>query len=656
MTTRKQDLVETLFGVRVGDPYRWLEESESDEVRAWTREQNDGAEVYLRACSARAPLRARIRELLRTGYVTAPAARKKRDGTWRYFWTERRGDAVQPTLVVRDANGPARPLIDVAALSDDGTDALDWWYPSNDGSLLAWGRSRSGSEKSELFLRDVDTGRDLSDSIPHTRASSVAWIDNERFFYTRRPPNQDYDVRVYEHVIGRSWENDPIVFGEGRAPEDIAEIMASPNGAWLAVRVHMGWEKSELYARGSKNGSAWVPVAVGESARFEPIATDECLWIMTNAGAPRFALHQARWGAFDRAEWKTVLPERESDVLVAALPQKNRLVAAYLRDAATIVELHAAGNVETLDLGIVSAEISGSVTSDEAFVMTTSFTSPTRVSRIAPNGRTDPFASVGPDLDGVLCERVDVRSKDGTLVPMFIVRRADSRPDAPAIITGYGGFNVNATPAYSVRAIAAVENGCILASTVLRGGGEKGEAWHEAGMLDRKQNVFDDFIAGAEELRRRGAKSIGAIGGSNGGLLVAAVCVQRPDLFRAGVALVPLTDMIRYPKFRIGRLWVPEYGDPDNPEHFPFLYAYSPYHHVEENVRYPSMFFATAEADSRVDPMHARKMAARMQEVATERPVLLRVEEKAGHGQGKPTSKAGEEIADELAFFLRELG
>lgn len=647
MATRKQDLVENIFGVRIADPYRWMEE-DSEELRVFTRAENEKTEAFFRACPMREPLRARIKQLLETGYVTAPAARKRKDGTWRYFWTERRGKAVQPTLVVRDGNGKERPLVDVSALSADGTDALDWYYPSKDGALLAWGRSRSGSEKSELFLRDVDTGKDLEDSIPDTRASSVAWIDSKRFFYTRRPPNQDYDVRVYEHVIGRSWKEDPIVFGEGRASEDIPEILATPNGKWLVVRVHLGWDKSEVFAK-SIDAREWTPVAVGETALFEPIPTDECLYVMTNSKAPRFELRRVEWS--DLQKWSVVLPQRKEDVLVSVMPRKNGIVSAWLRDAATIVEIDG----KPLELGIVSAELGGSIESDETFVMTTSFTQPTVVQRIAPDGRLLPFASVGSDVEGVISERVDVRSKDGTMVPMFVVRKKDTPADAPAIITGYGGFNVNATPAYSVRAIAAVENGCILASCVLRGGGEKGEAWHEAGMLDRKQNVFDDFIACAEEFARRGSKAIAAIGGSNGGLLVSAVCIQRPDLFRAGVALVPLTDMIRYPKFRIGRLWVPEYGDPENEEHFRFLYAYSPYHHVKEGVRYPSMLFATAEADSRVDPMHARKMAARMAEVATERPVLLRVEEKAGHGQGKPASKAGEEIADELAFMMKEL-
>jgi prolyl oligopeptidase len=288
--------------------------------------------------------------------------------------------------------------------------------------------------------------------------------------------------------------------------------------------------------------------------------------------------------------------------------------------------------------------------------MTTSFVSPTRILRLRED--TELFESAGEDAKDVIVERVDARSKDGTRVFMFVVRKRDQALPAPVLVNGYGGFNVNQTPAYSVRALAAVERGLVFVSTVIRGGGELGEAWHEAGMLDRKQNVFDDFIACTEELSKRGIAApgkIAAIGGSNGGLLVAAVCVQRPDLYRVGISLVPLADMLRYHLFRIGRLWIPEYGDPDKQEHFRFLYAYSPYHHVRAGVRYPSMLFATAEADSRVDPMHARKMAARMQEVA-ERPVLLRVEEKAGHGQGKPASKVGEEVADELAFVLEELG
>jgi prolyl oligopeptidase len=266
---------------------------------------------------------------------------------------------------------------------------------------------------------------------------------------------------------------------------------------------------------------------------------------------------------------------------------------------------------------------------------------------------------VAGGMPDMIVERLEARSKDGTRVPMFVVRPRALGADPPAIVYGYGGFNVNQTPAFSVRALAAVERGCVFATCVLRGGGELGEEWHRAGMLGRKQNVFDDFAACIEELHARKLarpERTAILGGSNGGLLVAATAVQRPDLVRAGGSLVPLCDMLRYHLFRIGKLWIPEYGDPEDPAHFEFLRAYSPYHHVRAGVAYPSMLFATAEADSRVDPMHARKMAARMQEHETpERPVLLRVETKAGHGQGKPTSKLGEEIADELAFLLRAI-
>ena len=672
MGTRREPRVETLHGVPVADPYRWLEDAASEEVAAWTRAQNERTARFLEGCPERGPLRARVAAMLETGFVSAPWPVRGPRG-WRFFWTKRTGGAVQPTLWVRDDGGDARALIDVASLSADGTDALDWWYPSQDGSLLAWGRSASGSEKSELFVRDVDRGVDLEDRIPHTRHASVAWVAKDRFFYARHPEpgtvppgDEDYHQRIYEHVLGRSWRKDPLAFGEGRAPEDCPIVAASPDGRWLVVRVHQGWDKSEVYARDLRGGD-WITIAEGERALFDPIPTDEGLWLMTNAGAPRWRLLFAPWdalGRFGASGWREVLAER-ADVLVSALPQKGRVVAAYLRDASTAVALFGADGASRgeVDLGtFATAGLAGAHDADEAFVDMVSFVTPPRVLRVGADGAASEWDAVrvAGGVPDVVVERAVATSKDGTRVPMFVVRPRALPEDPVAIVWGYGGFNVNQTPAFSVRALAAVERGCVFASCVLRGGGELGEEWHRAGMLERKQNVFDDFAACIEELQRRGLarpERTAILGGSNGGLLVAATAVQRPELFGAGVSLVPLCDMLRYHLYRIGKLWIPEYGDPDDPAHFPFLRAYSPYHSVRDGARYPAMLFATAEADSRVDPMHARKMAALLQEHETDaRPVLLRVETKAGHGQGKPTSKLAEEVADELAFLLFALG
>jgi prolyl oligopeptidase len=310
--------------------------------------------------------------------------------------------------------------------------------------------------------------------------------------------------------------------------------------------------------------------------------------------------------------------------------------------------------------------VTGAWDGDEAFVNFTSFVTPFEVDRIdLATGALEPWDRVAAPfaIPEVTVTMIAATSKDGTHVPMFVVERpgAPRDGDNPVLLYGYGGFNVNQTPAFSSRALTTVERGGVWVQAILRGGGEFGEAWHRAGMLEKKQNVFDDFVACAEELIRQKItrpERVAILGGSNGGLLVAACATQRPDLFRAGVALVPLTDMLRYHRFRIGKLWIPEYGCADVPTDFPFLVAYSPYHRVEDGVRYPAMLFATAESDSRVDPMHARKMAARMREaqVDPERPVLLRVEAKAGHGQGKPISKVAEALADELTFAFSQIG
>jgi prolyl oligopeptidase len=322
--------------------------------------------------------------------------------------------------------------------------------------------------------------------------------------------------------------------------------------------------------------------------------------------------------------------------------------------------------------GIGSAGVTGAPDGEDLFVSFTSYVVPAQVHRLdlraraqgAPPAKLEPWEKVGAKFSAadIEVERLYATSKDGTKVPMFVIAKKGMKRDGknPTMLYGYGGFNVNQTPSFSARALASVNRGVVWVTAILRGGGELGEDWHKAGMLDKKQNTFDDFIACAETVVREKITSedrLGIIGGSNGGLLVAAAVTQRPELFRAGLSLVPLTDMVRYHRFRIAKLWVPEYGDPEKAEDFRFLYAYSPYHHVREGVRYPAMLFTTAESDSRVDPMHARKMSARLQEVQRDpaRPILIRIETKAGHGAGKPVSKMADELADELSFMFHEL-
>ena len=687
--TKKLDVAEDLHGTRVTDPYRWLEESDSPEVRAWTDQQNAHTRRSLDALPGREALRGEVKDLLQIGYVSPPSVRTTKLGTIRYFHTKREGAQNQPTLYVRDGvTGKDKVLLEASALSEDGTTALDWWFPSRDGALVAWGRSESGSEESTLFIRDVATGKDLEGKIEHTRHASVAWLpDGKSFYYSRYPEagsvppgDEKYFSKIFLHVLGQDGKTDKLVFGEGRDKTDTPSVLISPDGRWLVVRVHMGWDKSEVWIKDLSKGdvataTGWVPVAKDAPSIFEPIPRNDRLFLQTNDGAPRYKLYAVDYDKPQRAAWKEVLPEGQ-DVLDDVTILKNEIVTTYMHEASTRIERFGLdgkshGPVALPSIG--TATVTGAWDGEEAFVSFTSYVVPAQIHRVDLRTRTpgagpaklEAWEKVGAKFQAndIEVERLFAVSKDGTRVPMFVISKKGMKRDGtnPTILYGYGGFNVNQTPGFSARALASVNRGAVWVTAILRGGGELGEDWHKAGMLEKKQNVFDDFIACAETVvseKITSADRLGIIGGSNGGLLVAAAVTQRPDLFRAGLSLVPLTDMVRYHRFRIAKLWIPEYGDPDKAADFKFLYAYSPYHHVRDGERYPSMLFTTAESDSRVDPMHARKMTARMQEAQGDaaRPILIRVETKAGHGAGKPVSKLADELADELTFLLHELG
>lgn len=678
---RKDPVQDTYFGVTVGDPYRWLEDGEAPETRAFTAEENARTDAYLAGVPEKDDLGARISALLMLGVTSAPARRIDPQGIRRYFHLKRTGAQSQMVLYVREGvNGEDRVLVDPAGLSFDGTTALDWWYPSRSGELCAWGRSESGSEESTLYIRDTRTGKDLAETIPHTRHATVSWLpDQSGFFYTRFPEpgsvpagDEKYGSRVFFHRLGDDPKNDPLIFGAGREKTDVPGVSVSPNGRWVVVTVHEGWDKSEVHV--------WDREATGpDSPRFhkvpsegrallQPIARDEHLYLHTNHGAPRYALYAMPYDALARDHWTCVIPEGP-DVLEDVAVTRTEIVATYLHEASSRVERFtlAGGRIGEVRLpGIGTAGVSAPLEGGEIFVSFTSFVVPPEVLRL---DTTQPGAALATwervalalDLPDVDVQRMYATSKDGTRVPMFAISKKGLPRDGarPTVLYGYGGFNVNQTPGFSARALTLVERDGVWVSAVLRGGGEFGEAWHRAGMLENKQNVFDDFYACAETLIREKITrpdKLALMGGSNGGLLVAVAATQRPELFRVGLSLVPLTDMLRYHLFRLGAFWIPEYGSPDDPAHAAFLRAYSPYHNVKDGERYPAMLFTSAESDTRVDPLHARKMAARMADALSQRPVLLFVESHAGHGQGKPTSKLADDLVMQLAFLFRELG
>ena len=674
--TRREDVFDELHGIRVADPYRWLEDGESPEVQRWVEDQNAHTRRVLDAVPGREAIRKRLEELLSIGVVGTPVVRKAKTGD-RYFHIRRDGAQNQPVLYVREGlRGQDRPLIDPNGLSQDGTVALDWWMPSLDGRYVAYGLSEGGDEESTLFVREVDTGKDLADRIPRTRYASVAWLpDGSGFYYTRYPEKgtvpegeERYHRKVYFHRLGDDPKNDVLVFGEGRAMTDSPSVALSPDGRWLVVRVHQGWDKSEVYLKDlRKKDGDFVPVVTGVHAIFDPIVRNDALYIRTNENAPRYKLYKVDPKKPERAAWKEILPESE-DVLDDVTVVDGEIIASYLRDVASRIVRH------SLD-GKVKAEValptlgashggSGRFDGEEVFFDFSSFAVPPTIYRLdLKTGETEVWDKVEADIDSNAYEvvRIRARSKDGTMIPAFVVHKKGLVKDGKAktVLYGYGGFNISLLPSFQRANALLLEQGGVYVVANLRGGGEFGEAWHRDGMLEKKQNVFDDAIAVAEELVRQGYTSpehLGVMGGSNGGLLVGALVTQRPDLFRAAVSSVPLLDMVRYHRFLIAKLWIPEYGSADDPEQFRWLYAYSPYHQVKEGTAYPAVLFTTAASDSRVDPLHARKMAAMMQwATSSDRPILLRVETKAGHGAGKPVAKLVDELTDVYSFLLSQL-
>jgi prolyl oligopeptidase len=655
----------------VADPYRWLEDGDAPEVLAWTEAQDRHARAWLDAAPGRAAIRERLRALLSIGTIAPPMPRRGR-----YFYERRTGAQEQPVLNVREGrDGSDRMLLDPAALSADGACALDWWYPSPDGALLAYGVSEGGSEKSTLRVKDVSNGVDLTDVIPFTRACSLEWLpDGSGFYYTRYPApgsvpagEENYHRRVYFHALASNWREDPLVFGEGRQPEDWPSVHLSPDGRWLAVSVSIGWTRTDVYLKDRHAGGSFVTVVEDEEVLYGVTLRDDRLYLHTNREAPRSCLVVADLEHPGPESWRTLIPEGP-DVLEGIAVVGSRILALWLRDASSRLTLHdlEGGPLQEMALPMIGsvAGICGEWDGEEAFFGFSSYAVPPTIYRIAlPSGDAMLWQRVLADVDpdAFTVSYVRHASKDGAPLSMFLVRRKDRAADGTgaALLTGYGGFGVSLAPAFGRGLLLFLERGGLYAVAHLRGGGEYGEEWHRAGMLDKKQNVFDDFLAAAEYLvaeKHMAAERLAIIGGSNGGLLVGAALTQRPDLFSAVVCQVPLLDMLRYQLFRIARLWIPEYGSPDDPEAFRWLHTYSPYHRVVDGTPYPAVLLTTGESDSRVDPMHARKMAAQLQAATSSgRPILLRVESRAGHGQGKPISKILEEWTDVWAFVLAEL-
>jgi len=660
--TRTGDVTETIHGVTIADPYRWLEDQQSPETRAWIDTQNAYTRSVLDALPGRAAISQRLEELLKTDRFETPVVRNGR-----YFFTRRLADQNQFTICLRNGlHGSDQVLIDPNKNGRDQTTSVDILDVSEDGKWLLYGTRQGGEDEVAATILDVDANKEV-DHLPRARYSGVRLTPDKRdVYYSKRLPGGS---RIYHHSVGKNAASDEEIFGKGTGPEEFVIADLSRDGRYLGLDVSHGWgKKTEVYFKDLKANGPIVTVVNDVDAEFDSEFAGDRMFVKTNWNAPNGRIFAIDLAKPARANWKEVVPE-DKWVIESFSVAGGRLAVNYLENVNSRVEiLDTKGehirNIVFPSLGTVTA-VSGRWDSNEAFYTFTSFAQPPTIYRYnVAKGEQEVWAQVKAPIDSAQFQvrQVWYPSKDKTRVPMFLVYKKGLKLDGkrPTLLYGYGGFLVSETPAFRSDAVIFAEHGGVFALANLRGGGEFGEKWHRAGMLENKQNVFDDFISAAEWLIENGYTQpahLAIEGGSNGGLLVGAAMTERPDLFQAVACEYPLLDMIRYQKFLLGKLWVSEFGSSDDARQFEVLYKYSPYQHVRPGVKYPAVLFVTGDSDTRVAPLHARKMAALMQaSTGSDRPVLLRYDTKAGHSAGLPVSKQVEEWTDVLSFLLAEVG
>jgi prolyl oligopeptidase len=673
--TRKVDVVDTLHGRQVADPYRWLEDERSDEVQAWMKAQDEAAHAALDQLPDRAPIEARLKELFYYDAVGAPV-----HYGGRYFYS-RKHAAKEKTIVYwkEGEHGAERVLFDPNTWSADGSTGLGDWTPSWDGTLVAYAVKEHNSDESVTKVLEVATGTDRPDVLTGTKYASASWTPDSRgFYYTYVPPISEQvtvaarpgfaELRL--HHLGAAQAEDEVVHERTGNPETFLGGGVSRDGHWLMATVQHGWNSSDVFVKDARDPKApWAPLVTGVDAMFHVMPWRDQLYVLTNEGAPRYRVYKVDPRHLDRAGWRELVAEGDA-TLEGLDVVGEHLILTYLRQAHSELEVRdlegqLIRKVALPGLG-TSSGIVGHCDEDTGYFAFTSFTEPQVIYKTSiKSGAVEEWTRIKLPVDtsGFVTDQVFYPSKDGTLVSMFIIHRKDARRDGanPTLLYGYGGFNVNLTPAFAGSRAVWLEQGGVYAIPNLRGGGEYGEAWHKDGMLLQKQHVFDDFIAAAEHLIKEGWTApahLAISGGSNGGLLVGATMAQRPELFKAVVCSVPLLDMLRYHLFGSGKTWVPEYGSADDATLFEALWAYSPYRRViDDGPRpYPALLMESADHDDRVDPLHARKLVAAVQ--AAQRgaaPVLLRIERNAGHGGADQVKATVARMTDQLAFLLAQL-
>lgn len=679
--TRKVDQVDDYYGVKVADPYRWLEDANSPETVRWVEDENSVTFGYLNSLRQRAKIRARLTNLWDYPRYGLPF---KEGG--RYFYFKNDGLQNQSVLYVRDSlKGEPRLVIDPNKLSADGTVALSASAVSHDGKMLAYATSSGGSDWQDFHVRDIDGGADRADHLTWVKFSGASWtMDNRGFFYSRYPaPPADQALqqvnkfqKVCYHALGDDQSRDRLIYERADEPDWGMGAFVTEDGRYAIIAISVGTDpRNRVYY--IKLGDPVKPdlsapvnklIDVFE-ASYSFIGNDgDTFYLRTDRDAPRGKVIAIDLKRPEPDHWRVVVPETQ-DKLESVDLVGDHLIVTYLHNAYSLVSLYDLKGAHVKDvrlpgIGTVGG-LDGKRMDTERFYSFTSYLSPTTIFRYdARTGRSTVFRKPEIAFDPAPYETKQVwcRSKDGTGIPMFITHRKGLKLDGknPTMLYGYGGFNVSMTPGFSVGRVVWLENGGIYAEPNLRGGGEFGEEWHQAGARERKQNVFDDFIAAAEYLIQEGYTSpahLAISGASNGGLLVGAAMTQRPDLFACALPAVGVMDMLRFHKFTIGWAWVSDYGSSDDPAQFRALYAYSPLQRLKPGTQYPATLITTGDHDDRVVPAHSFKFAATLQaDQAGDRPVLIRIETRAGHGAGKPTAKVIDEAADVWAFAMQHTG
>ncbi|HIY69813.1 MAG TPA: prolyl oligopeptidase family serine peptidase [Candidatus Alistipes intestinigallinarum] len=669
--TARGEVVDNYFGTEVPDPYRWLEDDNSEATAAWVAAENAVTEDYLSQIPFRDAIRTRLTQLWNYPKEGAPA----KHGDWYYYYYN---DGLQNQSVLYRTAQPGQAgevFLDPNTLSEDGTVALAAASFSKDGRYFAYAAAASGSDWVEIRVMDTETKALTEDRINWVKFSGATWTsDSKGFYYSAYDApksgvysSQNQFQKVYYHQLGTPQSADRLVYEDKAHPLRYFSAWPSEDGKWLFIIASEGTSGTEILYRKTSE-KKFRTLLAGFAHDYAPVdCKEDNLYFVTNDGALNYALK--RISLNDPSKIETVIPEHERNLLEGVGTAGGYLFASYLQDAQSKVAQYdydgkLVREVTLPAIGSVGG-FSGEKEDAELYYSLSNYTAPATIYRydIATGESTlykAPEVAFDPSL--FVTEQVFYASKDGTQVPMFITRRKDLKLNGknPCLLYGYGGFQINMTPGFNPSALMFVEQGGVYCVANLRGGSEYGEAWHKAGMLENKQNVFDDFIAAAEYLiaqKYTSSDKLAINGGSNGGLLVGACEVQRPDLYAVCLPQVGVMDMLRYHKFTIGWGWAVEYGSSDSAEQFPYIYAYSPLHNIKEGVKYPATLVMTADHDDRVVPAHSFKFAATMQHCqAGEAPVLIRIESKAGHGAGKPTSKRIDEAADMYAFLFQNIG